>query len=351
MRDVAERAGVSVTSVSHVINETRPASVELRQRVLMAMRELGYQPNLLARSLRSGKTHTVGIIVPDNANPFFAEIIRGIEDISFEHGYSLILCNSDADLDKEAHYIDVLTEKQVDGILFMAAGISTDHIRSLQQRRVPVVVVDREVPDVAVDMVLADNVRGGWLATQHLIDLGHKRIGCITAPKEFTLSAERLDGYRQALQAAGIPLDETLIVPGDFNFASGYRAAKQLLRLENPPTAIFSCNDLMAVGTICAAAELERPVPGELSVVGFDDIPLASYTIPPLTTVAQPNYDMGVAAATMLMERLHDPKIRSRRQMLGTTLRTRSSTASNRVPKTGLDECPPARADLSATSR
>ncbi|MEA3334648.1 MAG: LacI family DNA-binding transcriptional regulator [Chloroflexota bacterium] len=327
MRDVAERAGVSVTSVSHVINETRPVSIELRERVLEAMRELGYHPNRLARSLRSGKTHTVGIIVPDNANPFFAEIVRGIEDTSFEHGYSLILCNSDADLGKEEYYIGVLTEKQVDGILFMAAGASTDHIQSLLERHVPVVVVDREVPGVTVDTVLADNARGGWLATRHLIEIGHRRIGCISAPVNLTLSAERVDGYRQALQEAGIPIDEALIVPGNFNLGGGYRATQQLLALGEPPTALFSGNDLMAVGAICAACEAGRHVPVDLSVVGFDDIPLALYTNPPLTTIRQPNYNMGVAAATMLLERVRDPELPPRRIMLQIELQIRRSTS------------------------
>lgn len=326
MRDVAERAGVSVTSVSHVINETRPVSLELRERVLEAMRELDYQPNLLARSLRSGKTHTFGIIVSDNTNPFFAEIIRGIEDTSFEHGYSLILCNSDTNLAREKHYIELLTEKQVDGILFMAAGDSADHLRALQDRQFPVVVVDREIADIPIDTVLVDNVHGAWLATQHLIDLGHQRIGCITAPTSLPLSADRIDGYRKALLEADIVVEEDSIVPGNFNLGGGYRATQRLLALDNPPTAVFCSNDLMAIGAICAASEAGRNVPTDLSVVGFDDIPLASYSNPPLTTVTQPIYDMGVAATAMLLERLSDPDLPPRRKILPTELKQRRST-------------------------
>jgi len=327
MRDVAERAGVSVTTVSHVINETRPVSDELRQRVLSAIEELGYQPNVLARSLRRGKTHTIGVIVPDSVNPFFAEVARGIEDASFEHGYNVILCNSDGDLDKELLYTNVLAEKQVDGILFVAAGVSTENIRALQARRMPLVVVDRKIPGVSVDEVLTDNARGGYLAARHLLDLGHRRIGCITGPSDVTPSAERVTGYRRALEEAGIPVDKTLIVKGDFQYESGHQATCQLLSTDDPPTAVFACNDLMAIGTISAAVELGRKVPVDLSVVGFDDVRLASFTNPSLTTVVQPKYEMGVLAATMLLERIRDHNIPPRRQLLDVSLLVRQSTA------------------------
>ena len=332
MRDVAERAGVSVTSVSHVINETRPVSYELRERVLAAMEELGYQPNRLARSLRSGKTQTIGTIVPDNADPFFAEVARGIEDTAFENGYSLILCNSDANLGKEAFYTDVLVEKQVDGILFLAAGLSTERILDLQQRGMPVVVVDRELPGANVDLVVTDNAGGGWSATSHLIDLGHRRIGYITAPSDLTLSEYRSTGYRKALEEAGIAENGKLVVRGNFDFKSGYRAARQLLANDKQPTAIFASNDIMAIGAICAAVESGLQVPQDLSVVGYDDIPLASYSNPPLTTIAQPNYDMGVRAASLLLERLHDPGRPSQRIVLDVELRIRRSTTALCAP-------------------
>jgi LacI family transcriptional regulator len=324
MRDVAERAGVSVTTVSHVINETRPVSDELRRRVLTSMELLGYQPNRLARSLRRGQTHTIGMIIPDSANPFFAEMARGVEDTSFEHGYSVILCNSDGDLNKELLYTNVLTEKRVDGILFVAAGLSTDRIRDLQTQRIPLVVVDRDLPDAAVDSVLTDNAQGGWLAARHLIDLGHRRIACITGPSDVTPSAERVTGYRQAMIEAGVPVDKSLIVRGDFQYDSAYRASIQLLQMKNPPTAIFACNDLMAVAVMSAALEHGRQVPGDLSVVGFDDVRLAAFANPPLTTIVQPKYEMGVVAATMLLERMRDLEMPAHRRVLETDLVTRS---------------------------
>ena len=328
MRDVAERAGVSVTSVSHVINHTRRVSDDLRQRVLLAMEELGYQPNALARSLRRKETHTLGVIVPNSADPFFGEVTRGVEDTCFERGYNIILCNSDSDLAKELHYSNVLSEKRVDGILFLAAGgKSTEHIHSLQNQGTPLVVVDRHVPDLTLDVVLVNNAWGGWLATRHLIDLGHRHIGCITGPSDLTLSAERVTGYRRALQEAGLSIDENLVVKGDFQFESGYRAALHFLGLRPPPTAIFANNDLMAVGVINAALKLGCAVPADLSVVGFDDVPLASFIYPLLTTVAQPKYDMGVVATTMLLERINNPDMPPRQTLLETQLIVRDSTA------------------------
>ena len=339
MRDVAEHASVSITTVSHVVNNTRPVSDGLRKRVLAAIDELGYQPNVLARSLRRGKTHTIGMIVPDSTNPFFAEVARGIEDTSFEHGYSLVLCNSDGDLQKELLYVSVLTEKQVDGILFVAAGASTEHIRACTARCMPVVVVDREIPEVAVDSVLTDNARGGAIATRHLLDLGHRRIGCVAGPSDVTPSADRVTGYTQALAERGIPVEDRFIVKGDFQYESGYRAARQLLALGSRPTAIFACNDLMAVGVISAAVEMGLWVPADLSVVGFDDVRLASFANPPLTTIVQPKYEMGVIAAEMLLQRIRGPDIPPRCRLLDTSLLIRRSTSSvGGEPQYGTDE-------------
>ena len=328
IRDVAVHAGVSVTTVSHVVNETRPVSADLRQRVLAAMAELGYQPNALARSLRRKQTHTLGMIVPDSANPFFAEVARGIEDTSFDIGYTVILCNSVGSLAREALYVDLLAKKQVDGVLLVAAGDSLRQVRTLQVRAIPLVVVDRDLPGSVVDCVLTDNVQGGRLATEHLLHLGHRRIGCITGASDLTPSAGRADGYRQALAAAGIPCDETLIIKGDFQDQSGYVGAQELLRLPNPPTAIFACNDLMAIGAMSAALEAGLRVPTDLSVVGFDDIHLAGYVNPPLTTVAQPKFELGRTAARMLLERIDKRDLAPRRCLLPTQLVVRHSTAS-----------------------
>jgi LacI family transcriptional regulator len=345
MEDVAERAGVSVTTVSHVVNATRPVSNDLRQRVLAAMEALGYRPNLLARSLRRGHTHTVGMILPDNVNPFFAEVARGVEDEAFARGYSVILCNTDGDVEKEGRYATLLAEKRVDGILFVAAGGGTEQVHALVARGVPLVVVDREMPDLPVDQVLTDNARGGWLATQHLVALGHRRIGCITGPSDLTPSAQRVTGYRRALEEMGIPADERLVVRGDFQYASGYDAARRLLALDEPPTAIFACNDLMAVGAISAALALGRRVPADLSIVGFDDVGLARFANPPLTTVRQNTYEMGKAAVELLLERVREQNVAPRRRVLETSLVVRSSTAA---PRCGAEELAESRQAVAA---
>ncbi|UCG25607.1 MAG: substrate-binding domain-containing protein, partial [Chloroflexota bacterium] len=274
-----------------------------------------------------------GMIVPDSANPFFAEIARAIEDASFAQNFSVILCNSEGDLEKQRTYTNVLIEKRVAGILFVAAGVSTELIDGLWRRRVPLVVIDREVRGVEVDTVLTNHAQGGCLATQHLIDLGHRRIACISGSSQLSPSGERVIGYRDALETNGLFFEEDLVVKGDFQYESGYEATRQLLHGEAPPTAIFACNDLMAVGCISAAAELGLRVPADLSVVGFDDVRLASFTNPLLTTVAQPKYEIGRLATEMLLERIGDPEAQPRFARLDTELRLRNSTAA-----------PPARA-------
>ena len=326
IRQVAEKAGVSPTTVSHVINQTRFVSPEKRERVLAAMIELGYRPNALARSLRRGETHTIGLILPDSANPFFAEVGRSIEDAAFNLGYNVILCNSEGDLNKEILYVDVLSKKQVDGIIFVASGDQADSLKPLLIQSTPVVVVDRDLPEVAVDAVLTDNLNGGYLATQHLVELGHRRIACISGLSNLTPSAQRVVGYRTALLDAGLPVDENLIEQGDFHPESGRQATIHLLCLPEPPTALFVCNDLMAIGALCAAAEVGRHIPGDLAIVGFDDIDLASYTVPSLTTVAQPKTEIGRRAVQMLIDRIADKSRPVHRELLPAKLMVRQTS-------------------------
>ena len=325
IQEVAEKAGVSPTTVSHVVNHSRVVADETRLRVEAAMEALHYRPNALARSLRRGQTHTLGLILPDSANPFFAEIGHSIEAAAFAQGYSVILCNTEGDLDKEELYVDVLTKKQVDGMIFVAAGEQTDSLRTLLHHKLPVVVVDRDLSNIDIDAVLTDNRQGGYLATKHLIDLGHTRIGCIAGPSHLTPSAQRVIGYRDALIDAGLPVDDDLITRGDFHPESGYHAARSLLDRLAAPTAIFACNDLMALGALRAAAEFDRVVPRDLAVVGFDDIELASFTSPPLTTIAQPKSDLGRLAVEWLIEHIADKTRPARRELLPTRLIVRGT--------------------------
>ena len=328
IREVAESAGVSYATVSHVINNTRLVSPETRERVLAAMDALNYRPNALARSLRQGKTNTLGLVLPDSANPFFAEISRSIEDEAFKKGYSVFLCNTELDTQRELFYVDVLSKKQVDGIVFVAAGDQADSLEFLVGRNMPVVMIDREVPSVEVDAVLTDNQLGGYLATRHLLELGHQRIACISGPSSITPSAERMIGYRKALEEAGLPYDEKLILRGDYHAQSGMEITHSILKMNPRPTAIFALNDLMALGALRAAAEDGCTVPEDLAVVGYDDLEIARFTNPPLTTIAQPKKEIGVKAIELLVDRISRKDRSPTRLVLPPELIVRRSTQS-----------------------
>lgn len=329
MRDVAEMAGVSLTTVSHVINRTRFVSDDVTERVLTAMEQLNYRPNELARSLRRGQTNTLGLILPDSANPYFAEIGHAIEATSSELGYNVILCNTHGDENKEDHYVNVLRNKQVDGILFVAAGDQAQSIIHTLGENFPVMLVDRELVGVRTDVIIVDNHQGGYLATRHLLELGHQRIACISGPSRVRPSSERISGYSQALEEAGLTFDPDLFRMGDFHPNSGYQATLDLLQQPNPPTAVFTCNDFMAIGVIRAASEMGRRVPDDLSLVGFDDIELASYTIPPLTTISQPIEQMGAIAAKTLIARIEEDGLSEpTRRLLPVELVVRGSTGA-----------------------
>ena len=329
IREVAESAGVSYATVSHVINNTRVVSQETRERVLAAMAALNYRPNALARSLRQGKTNTIGLVLPDSANPFFAEISRGIEDEAFKKGYSVFLCNTELDMQRELFYVDVLSKKQVDGIIFVAAGDQADSLEFLRHEGLPVVMIDRDLPNVEVDAVLTDHQLGGFLATRHLIELGHKRIACIAGPSSITPSAERMTGYRKALEQAGLPYDETLVLRGDYHAQSGMEITHAILKMDPRPTAVFASNDLMALGALRAAAEAGYSVPRDLAVIGYDDLELAKFTNPPLSTIAQPKKEIGTQAVNLLVDRITRKNRPPSRLVLAPELIVRRSTTQH----------------------
>ncbi len=314
--DVARVAGVSITTVSHVINGTRFVRDELKDRVLNAMRELNYRPNTLARGLRKGQTKTIGLIVPDNSNLFFAEIARFIEDVGYNNGYSVILCNSDNNLEKQRTYIEALVAKHVDGIVFISAGDSGEDLKVLIDAGIPIVVADREVSQTLADVVLVDNEHGGYIATKYLIDLGHQHIACIEGPSDLTPSAQRVLGYRRALSEIGLPIEADYSVSGDFRIPSGEAAMAKLLALPRPPSAVFVCNDMMAIGAIRAARDRGLSIPEAISIVGFDDIPLAPATFPALTTVAQPKMEIARVATELLIQRMQDQTPNVERQCI-----------------------------------
>lgn len=316
IKDVAVLAGVSITTVSHVINQTRYVSDELVERVNAAIKELNYCPNTLARSLRSGKSKTIGLVIPDISNQFFAEISRKIEDKGFEYGYSVIFCNTDDDPNKEISYIDVLIAKQVDGIIFISAGKETDTLKKTVNLSVPIVIADRDIKEIQADIVLVDNFQGGYEATHFLIALGHKRIGCISGPSSVTPSAQRLQGFEQAMRESGLNVNPSLIINGDFRYQSGEVAMRKLLENEQPPSAVFVCNDMMALGAIQAIIKMGLKVPNDVSVIGFDDIPLSSAIFPALTTMSQPIHEMASLVVDLLIEKIdfHKRQIRPQKE-------------------------------------
>lgn len=306
INDVARLAGVSTTTVSHIINGTRYVSDELKTRVDKAITELGYRPNSMARGLRRGESKTIGLIVPDNSNPFFAEILRTIENFGYSNGYSVILCNSDSDVKKEISYTELLYAKQVDGIVFITTNNSVEHLQRLTNNGIPFVIIDRDLHLADTDVILVDNFTGGYEATQYLISLGHRCIACIAGPSLLTPSADRVGGYKKALQEAGIEVTPEFIVTGDFQFEGGENGMKQLLSLKKRPTAVFACNDLMALGAMRALREAGLAIPQDMSLIGFDDIALTSVVSPSLTTIAQPIQEIARLSLQLLIDRIHE---------------------------------------------
>jgi LacI family transcriptional regulator len=327
MKQVAEKARVSTTTVSHVINNTRVVSEDARERVLAVIQELRYIPSAVARSLKNDRTHTLGMMIPNNSNPYFAEIIQGIEDASFKLGYNIILCNSYDDPKKQAAYIRVLMEKRIDGLILVSSGSDEELTQLLADEGIPKVLVDREVSGVVADFIEADHEQGGYEATRYLIGLGHKHIACVAGPDILLPSGDRVTGYRRALQEAGLEFNNEYLIHADFTSQGGFNAFQQLLALPQRPTAIFASNDLMAIGGIRAANEAGIKIPEALSVIGYDDIALASFSTPPLTTIAQPKQAIGNLTAQILVNRIVDPEAPLRREMLKSQLVIRQSTA------------------------
>lgn len=328
MKQVAEKARVSTTTVSHVINNTRVVSADARDRVLSVIDELRYIPSAVARSLKNDKTHTLGMMIPNNSNPYFAEIIQGIEDESFKLGYNIILCNSYDDPKKQAAYTRVLMEKRIDGLIIVASGSDDELNQLLSDEATPKVLVDREVPGLAADFIESDHEQGGYLATKHLLELGHTDIACVAGPKTLLPSGDRVHGYLRALQDANVPFQDEFLAHSDFTSQGGFTAFQQLLALKKRPSAIFVSNDLMAIGGLCAAQQAGVQIPTELSVVGYDDIALASFSTPRLTTIAQPKYEIGVLTAQVMVARIKNAELPLRREMLQTQLVVRQSTAA-----------------------
>jgi LacI family transcriptional regulator len=332
MRQIAERAKVSIGTVSHVINDTAKVREKLRQRVLHAIHSLGYQPSQLARGLRRNQTNIVVMIIPDITNPFFPAVVRGAEDVAYKHSLRLVLCNTDNDAQKESFYLNEMRSYRPAGWLVIPAtdsGMATQ-LKSSAASWPPVICIDRQPAGWKGDAVVVGNEAGARSATRHLLRMGHRQLAVITGPLRLTNAVERLTGFKRALAEAKVHIEPEYIQEARFDRQSGYESATRLLRMLPRPTAIFACNDLMALGVLLAAREMGLHCPDDLSIVGFDDLDFAEFTAPALTSVHQPGYQLGTTAAHLLLERINSGKQSPppKKIVLPSELKIRHSVAS-----------------------
>jgi DNA-binding LacI/PurR family transcriptional regulator len=341
MRQIAERAQVSIGTVSHVVNGTARVRPKLRLRVLEAIRYLGFQPSALAQGLRLNRSRMLGMIVPDITNPFFPGVVRGAEDIAFRNSYRLVLCNTDNNPVKEALYVAELKSFRAAGLLIIPAAGSdlVSELSSGAPVNSPVVCIDRCPNAWTGDCVVVANEEGAYQATMHLIRSGHRHLAVITGPALLANATERLNGFKRALREARIPIAPEFIQEAAFDMRSGAHAARRLLRMLPRPTAIFACNDLMALGVLHALHELQLRCPEDVSLAGFDNLEFCEYTNPALTSVYQPGYQMGTVAASLLVERIKGLEDSPKRIALQTELKIRNSV----MPIADFKTIPPAK--------
>lgn len=310
LRDVAREAGVSSATVSRVLNHTGKVNATTRARVEAAIRRLGYRPSRVARRLRvqQGHSHILGLMIPDIQNPFFSDVARGVEDYAYTHEYAVILCSSDEQVEKQNFYLHTMRSEAVDGIILPPiAGEESVVARLARDEGIPVVCLDRRLPGLDLDTVVVDNRKGAFDAVSQLLALGHRRIGIITGLPGLSTSDERLEGYMKALSEQGLPAARELIREGNSKYDGGLAETEALLALPHPPTALFTCNNLMTLGALEALHRAGRRIPDDVSLIGFDDIPWAASLNPPLTTVRQSGHEMGRRAAELLLARIADP--------------------------------------------
>ena len=329
IKDVAAHAEVSVATVSAVINENKYVSPELVQRVQASIAILGYQRNSFARGLKTQLSHCIGLIIPDLANPFYTNIARGAEDVAHAHDYSLILGNTDDDPEKEKKYLQLLDSKQADGLIIAVTNYSYAYLQSLPIQNLALVSIDRSLFDLGIDTVLVENKEGARSAVEHLIALGHRRIGLLTGARGIAPTEERLVGYTEALETHGISVDPALIVTTRARVEGGEWGASKLLSLEEPPTAIFMMDGTMAIGALQTLERLGLRCPEDIAIASFDDFVWASVMRPRLTVVDQPTYEIGQQAARLLFDRLQNRERAPKEVRLPTKFIIRESSGAS----------------------
>ncbi|GHX89170.1 substrate-binding domain-containing protein [Vibrio cholerae] len=329
MKDIARLAGVSTSTVSHVINKSRFVSDEIAERVNNAAQQLNYAPSALARSLKMNRTKTIGMLVTTSTNPFFGEVVKGVERSCYHQGYNLILCNTEGDNQRMKASINTLLQKRVDGLLLMCSTLEGERLDVFDRYPdIPIVVMDWGPILFASDKIQDNSLQGGYMAAKHLIECGHKEIGCITGPLIRHQAQMRYEGYKRALAEAGIAINPDWIVESDFECEGGYQAFEKLYQRGKLPSALFVSNDMMAMGVIQAASQRGLRVPDDLSLIGYDDVHIAKFMTPALTTIHQPKYRLGKAAVDTLLYRLENPDTTAQVVQLEPTLVARSSVCS-----------------------
>ncbi|MDQ0723173.1 DNA-binding LacI/PurR family transcriptional regulator [Paenibacillus sp. W4I10] len=304
--DIAREAGVSIATVSQVINGKGKISEKRRAEIMEIMERLHYQPSAIAAALTGKQTYTLGLLVPDISNPYFAELARAVEDRSRQLGYSVVICSTDNKDERVERYLNLLQQKRVDGMM-IGTGIDNAEILSpLLQQSIPVALIARHMPSLSVHTVTIDDILGGALAAEHLLELGHTRVAVLSEPSKVSSSQERVRGFRETLIEAGHTLEPNQIRESAADLSSAKKEALLLLGEKDHPTGLFCCNDIQAIGALQAAKELGLSVPEDVSIIGFDNTILASVTSPPLTTVAQPIEELGHRAVDLLIEELKD---------------------------------------------
>ncbi len=328
--DVARAAGVSTATVSRVLNNHPRVDPRLATTVLQVIKDLGYRPSRVARTLRTRQNRVWALIISDvRTGPFFADVVRGVEDIAYGAGYSLFLCNADEDAAKEASYIELAVAENVGGVILTPSGPRTD-LSPLVNSGVPVVLADRTLPSQSADSVIVDNVSGAYQAVTHLLTGGYKRIACVTGPLGTTTGSRRYVGYCKAIEESGLTVDDTLVRVADFREAGGRLAMKGLLDQPVQPDAVFVANHLMTIGALQAIVEANLAIPNDIAVVSFDDMSWSTLLRPTLTAVAQPAYDLGVESARLLLSRLEGYSGAARMVTLSPTLHIRGSSVPKR---------------------
>lgn len=324
IKEVAKLAGVSVATVSRVINKNVYVKAETTRKVLEAIEKTGYKPNAIARSLKVKNTKSIGIIIPDISSHFFPDVVRGIEDVANEYNYNVILCNTDLNREKEKKYLDILVEKQVDGIVYMSNTITDELAGKIAGVGTEIVLISTDYRDLA--SITIDNVKAAAEAVKYIISKGYRDIafigGQMTDPNA---GLPRFNGYVKALSEAGININKDFILEGDYRYESGYKGGKKLLSLDNKPQAVFASSDEMAIGVIKAALEYGYSIPDELAVVGFDNIDISKMVYPSLTTISQPLYEMGCEGMKLLAKKLNKEEIEKYKVVLEHKLIIRES--------------------------